>query len=75
MSRFTHRRRIRVGCPPSSGYGTCETAKARFWPWLSGSSIGAFHGHSPCCVYRNTSLIRNRHSPKDNHRSLGMILV
>ena len=24
--------------PPSSDYGTCRTVKARFWPWLSGSS-------------------------------------
>ena len=24
--------------PLSSEYGTCETVKARFWPWLSGKS-------------------------------------
>ena len=31
-------RRSGVRCPLSSEYATCETAKARFWPWLSGKS-------------------------------------
>ena len=25
--------------PLSSEYGTCQTVKARFWPWLSGKTF------------------------------------
>ena len=27
-----------ISKPLSSEYGTCETVKARFWPWLPGES-------------------------------------